>query len=64
MTNDEVILRVDKLAKTERQVEQRLRSAVRHARRRGITWQTIADALGTTRQSAWKRFSENEEGAA
>ena len=30
--------------------------AVKTARQRGATWQDIADAAGTTRQSAWEKW--------
>lgn len=32
--------------------------AVRAARSQGRTWEEIGDAVGTTRQAAWQRFSK------
>ncbi|GAA2760713.1 helix-turn-helix domain-containing protein [Actinopolymorpha rutila] len=34
-----------------------LAEAVREARKQGITWAQIGQALGVSRQSAWERFS-------
>jgi hypothetical protein len=38
-------------------VDDDLRSWVGEARRRGVSWDRIGDALGMRRQSAWERFS-------
>lgn len=35
-----------------------LDDAVARAKRAGASWQQIADAVGITRQSAWKRWGE------
>jgi hypothetical protein len=32
--------------------------AARLARKRGVTWEEIGQAAGTTRQAAWQRFSK------
>jgi hypothetical protein len=37
--------------------EEKLREHVDMMRRRGISWERIAAALGVTRQAAWERFS-------
>jgi transcriptional regulator len=39
-----------------------LHERVGELRRRGVSWQKIADALGTSRQSAWERFRASEQG--
>jgi hypothetical protein len=39
--------------------DQQLHDAVTDAREAGITWAAIGAVLGTTRQSAFKRFSKN-----
>ncbi|MFB4318080.1 hypothetical protein [Actinomadura sp. 21ATH] len=39
------------------QVDDDLRSWVGEARRRGMSWDRIGEALGMRRQSAWERFS-------
>jgi len=38
-------------------VDDDLRSWVGEARRRGISWDRIGEALGMRRQSAWERFA-------
>lgn len=38
------------------QAEQDLADAVADMRKQGMTWAEIADVLGVTRQSAWRRF--------
>ncbi|TIC78801.1 hypothetical protein [Nocardioides sp. GY 10127] len=38
-----------------------LLTAVAAGRRGGLTWAQIGSALGTTRQSAWERFSHHIE---
>lgn len=37
-------------------LEDAIRRQVRMARRRGHSWQEIADALGVSRQAAWEQF--------
>lgn len=37
-----------------------MRETVAAARANGETWQTIADALGISRQAAWERFGKPE----
>jgi hypothetical protein len=44
-----------------RNIDQQLRNTVEDARRRGHSWQEIADALGVSRQSAWERFARPED---
>lgn len=41
-----------------------LRQAVATARSRGVSWQAVGDALGVSRQAAFKRFDRREERAA
>jgi hypothetical protein len=42
------------------QVEGNLSRLVKRARVLGATWAAIGTSLGTTRQSAWERFSGEE----
>jgi hypothetical protein len=42
----------------ERSVEKVLRDQVRRARGSGCSWTEIGEALGTSKQAAWERFSE------
>ena len=46
------------------QARAHLRDAVREARRQGRTWADIGDALGMTRQAAFKRFGETTNPAS
>lgn len=57
---DEVLEHLPRVAAASAQVEQNLTAWVRHARELGATWARIGEALGTTRQSAWERFSGEE----
>lgn len=49
----------DELARRSRE---RLHELVAAARERGTSWQSIGDALGVSRQAAFKRFSVQNEG--
>lgn len=60
LSDDDVLAMLPKIAATGVQVDRQLDKYVRHARSRGITWTRIGMALGTTRQSAWERFSGEE----
>jgi hypothetical protein len=42
----------------EQALEKVLRDQVRRARESGCSWTEIGDALGTSKQAAWERFSE------
>lgn len=48
------------MAAASEQVERNLLDWVRRARELGASWARIGEALGTTRQSAWERFSGEE----
>lgn len=60
MSDDELLERLPRLARTGAEAEASLRRLVRQARERGVTWARIGSALGMTRQSAWERFSDEE----
>jgi hypothetical protein len=60
LSDEELLAHLPRIAAASAQVEQQLTSAVRQARRQGITWTRIGAALGMTRQSAWERFSGEE----
>jgi hypothetical protein len=57
---DEVLANLPRIARAGDQAEYVLTQCVRRARRLGATWASIGHALGTTRQSAWERFSGEE----
>ena len=54
-----VIRDADELARRSRE---RLHELVATARKRGTSWQSIGDALGVSRQAAFKRFNVQNEG--
>ena len=60
LSDDEILAHVPRMAATADQVDESLRSWIGELRRRGVTWARIGQALGTTRQSAWERFSGEE----
>ncbi len=60
LSDDDLLAMLPKISATGVQVDRQLDKFVRHARSRGITWTRIGAALGTTRQSAWERFSGEE----
>jgi hypothetical protein len=57
MSDEDVLQHLPRVAAARAQVDQQLTGWVRQARGRGMTWTTIGEALGMTRQSAWERFS-------
>ena len=57
---DVVLTNLPRVATAGAQVEVTLTEWVRRGRDLGATWERIGDALGMTRQSAWKRFSSEE----
>ena len=44
----------------ERALDKLLREQVRRARAAGCSWTEVGDALGTSKQAAWERFSGEE----
>lgn len=48
---------IEATANAVRLLEDRQQQVVLEARRQGVTWTEIGRALGTTRQSAWARYS-------
>ena len=57
MTDDAVLAHLPRVAAVSGQADEDLRRWVDVARERGASWSSIGAALGTARQSAWKRFS-------
>jgi hypothetical protein len=44
----------------EKAIDKVLREQVRRARNAGCSWSEIGEALGTTKQAAWERFSNEK----
>jgi hypothetical protein len=59
-SDEDLLATLPKVAALSSQVDEQLAFSVTQARTRGITWTRIGAALGTTRQSAWERFSGEE----
>jgi len=57
LSDDEFLATVPAAAAAVDAAEDTLREHVRMLRKRGISWDRIADKLGVTRQAAWERFS-------
>ena len=64
MTDVEVLSRLPRIAAVAAQVEGGLQRWVGEARRRGLSWASIGESLGISRQSAWERFSRGDREAA
>lgn len=60
LADDDLLALLPKVAAAGTQADRQLTAWVRKARARRITWTRIGAALGTTRQSAWERFSGEE----
>ena len=45
----------------ERQLDEQRRKLVEACRRQGRSWADIGDALGVTRQTAWERYSRDDD---
>ena len=61
MPDAEVLNQLPRIAAVAAQVEGGLRRWVGEARRRGTSWASIGESLGTSRQAAWERFGSGEE---
>ena len=59
LDDKQLLSRLPRIAAVASQVEGSLRHWVGEARRRGLPWARIGQALGMTRQSAWERFSRD-----
>ncbi|MFD3404876.1 ClpX C4-type zinc finger protein [Kribbella sp. NPDC058693] len=59
-TDDELLADLARINSSHSQVEAAVQDRVLRLRSRSVTWARIGEALGTTRQSAWERFSGEE----
>lgn len=60
LNNDELLERLPQVAQARDQVEAHLRRWVGVARDRNISWASIGQSLGMSRQSAWERFHQGQ----
>jgi DNA invertase Pin-like site-specific DNA recombinase len=58
----EVLLTLTSIQEIRQKCDRTELRAVREARKAGLSWTDIATALGVTRQSAWERWHELDEG--
>lgn len=59
MSDAELLSQLPKVAKARDDVETHLRNWVDAARHRNLSWASIGEALGMSRQSAWERFRQS-----
>ncbi|HBV10630.1 ClpX C4-type zinc finger protein [Glutamicibacter bergerei] len=59
LDNEELLRQLPKVAKARDDVENHLRIWVGAARSRKISWASIGESLGMSRQSAWERFHQS-----
>jgi ClpX C4-type zinc finger len=57
MEDQELLEHLPRIEAVRDQVDDDLRAWVAEARRRGLSWDRIGEALGMKRQSAWERFA-------
>ncbi|WP_332839055.1 ClpX C4-type zinc finger protein [Nocardia bovistercoris] len=55
--DDTLLAHLPRIDAIRHQVDDDLRCWVGEARRRGMSWDRVGEALGMRRQSAWERFS-------
>ncbi len=60
MDDAHLLAHLPRVASVATQVEDNLHAWVQRARDRGVSWARIGQALGTSRQSAWQRFSPDD----
>ncbi len=58
MSDEELLATLPAAESAVGDASERLREHVGAIRRRGTSWERIADALGVSRQAAWERFSD------
>lgn len=60
-SDDDLVADMARIAASREQVEEAVFDRVQRLRRRGVTWARIGGALGISRQSAWERFSTDQD---
>lgn len=56
-TDEDLLARMARLDASRAQVEHAVEQCAATLRERGVSWSKIGEALGTSRQSAWERFT-------
>ena len=57
LTDEELLAALPATAETVDAAAEKVREHVEMLRKRGVSWERIAAALGVSRQAAWERFS-------
>jgi hypothetical protein len=60
-TDDELLEDTARIAASRDQVDEAVADRVRRLRERRVTWARIGQSLGISRQSAWERFSTDDD---
>ena len=60
LSDDELLSEMVRVHASHDQVDAGVSAMVQRLRLRGLSWARIGESLGTTRQSAWERFSGEE----
>jgi hypothetical protein len=60
MDTEELVKNLAGASTVTRSIDRHFKATVDELRKRGLSWSKIGDALGTSRQAAWERFSEDD----
>jgi hypothetical protein len=60
MGTDALVKNLTGASTVTRSIDRRFKATVDELRKRGLSWSKIGDALGTSRQAAWERFSDDD----
>jgi hypothetical protein len=60
LTDEQVLATLPAASAAVGAADATLHAHVALLRRRGVSWERIGEALGTTRQSAWERFARDD----
>ena len=60
MDTDALLSNLAGASTVSRTIDRRFKATVDELRNRGLSWSKIGDALGTSRQAAWERFSDDD----
>ncbi len=60
MATEDLVRNLEGASTVSRSIDRHFKKTVLELRRRGLSWSKIGDALGTSRQAAWERFSDDD----